>query len=754
MANRSDNAADPGPAIVPPPVGLTPPTPRRRVPVSGEFALNWLASRFRNRPDTEHEQAFVRVAMATAMALYLAVTGATGLVPADVFPGVQYAIFTEIVVTVVLLAAIAIRPGVSHPRRIFGMLADYGTSGVVMYLQGGVAAPLYLVFLWVTIANGLRFGVRYLYLGIALASGGFSLIVWHTPFWRDNPILSATLIITLIAIPMYQRRLITDLMRAKDEAYRASKAKSWFLASMSHELRTPLNGIIGMVDLFSTTRMTPEQRQFADVIHASARTLASLVEDILDISAIEAGKIRIVTRDFSLGELLTSVGLMLKPSADAKHVAFDIEIDADVPDRLHGDADHLRQIVVNLVHNGIKFTERGGVAVRVHRLREDEHQVALQFVVADTGVGIPDAAKSRVFQAFEQANAGRDRKFGGSGLGTTIAKNLAERLGGEITFTSMEGKGTTFRFEAPFRRGDADTPSSAPAPGEVSGAALADRFALHRERARSLRVLVADDQEANRVMLDRILQKAGHRTVLVANGTDALDYLVDGDFDLAIVDLHMPLVTGIDVIQQAQTMSAVTRAIPIVVLSADATREAVTSAIDAGAYGFLTKPLSTARLLDLLDAVAANRARPDAQEAIEARMSEAEAADAADAEDQTLDPNVMRELREVSDDMGFVNDYARDCLRDARRCLDQAIVAGQREQWHQIREHCHALKGVAGNVGGVRLARYASEVMSIAPTQLPSLWAQYVRDLRRELEALERAMPGALAILNAEIGVL
>src|SRR5690606_13615950 len=402
-----------------------------------------------------------------------------------------------------------------------------------------------------------------------------------------------------------------------DEARRASEAKSRFLANMSHEFRTPLNGLAGMTELLSATNLDSEQRECVRTIQASTRSLMGLVEDVLDISAIEAGKVKLNLEDFSPREALDSVGLILQPQARQKQLDYLVVVEDAVPDQVRGDAVHLRQVLLNLVGNAVKFTDSGRVRIDVSVIGAGEGRVAgLRSVVSATGIGIPESMRHRLFEAFEQADAGLARRYGGTGLGTTIARGLVEAMGGRIGYENLEPRGSRFWFEVPFqparpaRHAAVLDAGQHGAGGDGKVIAFADPFLRHRARVRSMQVLVADDYEANRMVLQRLLQKAGHRVTCVAGGEEVLDAIAARDYDVVVVDLHMPGVSGLDLLRQLRVIQAGGGPrTPVVVLSADVTPEAIQACEKAGAYAFLAKPVAAARLLDVLADVALQRGR-------------------------------------------------------------------------------------------------------------------------------------------------
>ena len=684
---------------------------------------------FANRPDSEHAQALVRLVIAAMLLLYLAGVASTAGAGDEVRLSVLI-LLAETVLGLGLVIAIMVSPGVSHPRRVIGMLADYGTLAAMMIIKGEVLAPLYVIIMWVTVGNGLRYGTHYLFAAMGLATLTFLSIIQFTPYWQQNPYLAWGLLVGLVAIPGYLISLLRDLRRAGEEARRANAAKSRFLANMSHEFRSPLNGIIGMAELLSSTRLAPEQRECADVIHTSAQSLLLLVEDVLDISAIEAGKLKRQDSEFVLRELLRRVRTMLQPMAAGKNLQFGIDLPDSVPARLHGDAGHLSQILLNLLHNAIKFTEAGSVRLDVQLRERSAGMVGLRFSVRDTGIGIPLEAQKRLFEAFEQVDTAKTRRHGGTGLGTTIAKGLAETLGGRLGFESEEGHGSHFWVELPYELSSAEAARSLPSPANVI--AFDDPFVRHRARVKPLHTLIADDHAANRMVLRRLLEKAGHHVEEVESGDEVLHLLSVRDFDAVLVDLHMPGVSGLDVMREVRVMEAgAKRRTPFLVLTADVTPEAINACEQAGARAFLPKPIVAGRLLEALAEVALGGAEPAAT---------GTGADAVPADAAVIDGTVLGELAELNLGKDFVANFVQQCLRDALRCLGSLESAGQAGDWDGFRDHCHALKGVAGNLGMSRVATLGYEIMQLPNWQLAKDWRARERLLREQFELAREAL--------------
>ncbi|MDR7192478.1 ATP-binding protein [Luteimonas terrae] len=695
-------------------------------------AFGWLRARLSARQDSEHGQATVRLVMLVVIYAYLQlfVAGkpevARELLLSEAYLAIEYAVALGIFVWLLW------RPGVSHPRRVLGMVADYSLMGVGLFLLGDLLAWLYVVIMWVTVGNGLRFGPRYLYAAIGFAVVTFGTAVALTPYWQQNLSLALGLLVGLVAVPLYLSSLLRALTEATRAAKAASEAKSRFLANMSHEFRTPLNGIIGMSDLLVTTPLTAEQRDSAHVIQTSAKALQVLVDDVLDIFKIEAGKFRSSHADFSLPELVRGIQVMLMPSAHAKGLQFEAKVADGVPTLLHGDSNQLRQVLVNLLSNAIKFTDQGKVTLSIEAVPGEQvpSRVQLRFSVHDTGIGMPAEALAGIFDAFEQVDTGLGRRFGGTGLGTTIAKGLTEQMGGQIHVESRLGEGSHFWIEIPLgvvERDDA-------APGLVSNVIpFDDPFVRHRARVEPMRILVADDQPANRMVLRRLLEKAGHRPHVVDDGDEVLMALEAQTFDAVITDLHMPGADGLDIIRQTRFMEAGSgRRTPFIVLTADATAEAREACVRAGAMAYLTKPIVIERMLEKLAEIALGGAAPSVAPVVPAAPTPVGRGGSGDG--SVISQLILDELREMGLGEQFVQRFLGECSRDARKCLVDFEEAARVANWDGARDACHALKGAAGNMGAVRVADTASIGMGMRSEQLLKEWKGLLQTLVQQLD--------------------
>ena len=834
--------------------------------------LDSIRERLKKRPDSEHEQAALRVVIGSVVFAYLYFSVSwDGVIQPSEWKFLFICLLLIAPSLAILLSTI-ISPHSSAVRRYIGMGLDLGFTSYALYVLDDLGTPLVSLYLWVTFGNGFRYGARYLGAAAILSVCGFSFVLYASDYWAMHRAIGIGLLIGLIMLPLYVSALVRRLNAALKRAEEASRAKSQFLANMSHEIRTPLNGVIGMSHLLMETPLTAEQKDSAQTIQASARTLLSLIENILDISKIEAGKLALETTDLDLHALINSTAAMLAPQARTKGLEFMVHIAPETPFLLRGDPLHLRQVLINLIGNAIKFTEKGSVEVRVRLLEEGPARARLHFEVIDTGIGITPQAQARIFESFAQADESTTRRFGGTGLGTTIARQLVELMGGEIGLHSRPGAGTTFWFELAMEKQPLPANAAASRPTLASSRVLlvstdadqcaplldnlktwsvesatvanaaqafaslvnaaqrnqpyhtvlvdqphldvypiqfaaavraepslkqlslvllhsvqddmdADRYlksgyacvlqtpvekrllfnALHAAgatqlenqdvvrladhyrgtetgRAPGLRILVAEDNPTNQKVIRKILESVGHQPLLVENGEQALEALGHESFDLAILDMQMPVMGGLEAIKIFRFAHPQTT-LPFLVLTANATTEAKKECQEAGASAFLTKPIDPKALLAQIVTLvpqSAARATSASPEQTAGGMQYMKSG-------RSLNAATLASLESLGKRSDFVTRLIHGFLEDTEALLGKMQQALLEQRYSEFKDIAHALKGSSGSVGAQGLHQLTTGIGRLTHDELRQQATALMHDL---VNAYETARYELLAYLD------
>jgi two-component system sensor histidine kinase RpfC len=478
-------------------------------------------------------------------------------------------------------------------RRLVGIVGDISLTAIIIHIVGIHGVPLFCVFLWVTIGNGFRYGQKYLVVSSALSLLAFLTLSWIDSYWLISDEIAFTGLLLLIVVPAYLKVLLNRLMIEKERTEKASREKTRFIANVSHEIRTPLNAIIGLGGMISKVGIE-EQREIMTHIENASMALMGLVESVLDISKIESGKVSVRNESYNPVALFASVESIFAAQIRDKGLRFIVQVDDGIPPRILGDQQRLRQVLINLVGNAVKFTETGSIRLDASGECVGDNNELLRITVSDTGIGMTDEFQRHIFDRFRQENETIARRYGGTGLGTAISRQLVRLMGGEIGVQSVFGKGSKFWITLPLVRADALFDPFADSTSAVHEE-LQEKIAEAR-----IRILVVEDCDVNRLVYRTMFRYLGIETDFAETGIVALEYLAANRYDMLVFDMQIPGMSGDETIARYQQLVAAPNRPPIVVITGDATDEVESRCTGLGVSALLSKPVTLGEIKQLV----------------------------------------------------------------------------------------------------------------------------------------------------------
>ncbi|WP_164089264.1 ATP-binding protein [Sphingorhabdus sp. YGSMI21] len=809
--------------------------------------------------DREHEMIKNRIILVILGWSVCVMLGAT--------PGLIVGFSVYFILSVAIAVAYRMHRKPSSLRRFLGLCTDFGVGAFLFQVGGESVAAGYPLFLWVILGNGFRFGIFWLFIASVMAAMAFGWAIYTVDFWRNNSSLSIGLLIGLLVIPAYCSTLITKISQAKEEAEAANKAKSLFLASISHELRTPLNAIIGYGTHLLEMQLPEKQHQMIATSVSAGRHLLHLINQLLNFAQSESRDELPDPKPFSLVDLLSEVRDIMQIAADDKGLEINLQAEPSSNQLISGQLDYVRNILINLTSNAVKFTNSGSVTLRcgfVSTAGQDEMWVS----VTDTGPGIAKEEQQKIFDVFQQANDTIANEFGGTGLGLAICQKLANQMGGDISLESDPGKGSIFTLSFPVDVLEAEPQSSdddairilslsqkidAPSickdknqpvridhiqcygPDDIEEiisqldldlydiALLDEAIASNQDdqsplwsafraaqlppvllaegkektlkdiqlraafatllppgsefsairsavqigcsfvgsgprqhpestpniepaQVKPVRVLVADDNRTNQMVLETILSNVGHEVTVVADGEEALEQLEQGDFEIVFLDVNMPIMGGIECCRLWRQIEGPRKHVPIIGLTADSTEETEKKCLDAGMDLRITKPIEATELIEVITSQTGSRTEAQAVDTYADPLGVVSSFDSKlrRPEPPAVDPTQLDYLLSIGDE-AFVRSIIEAYLEDTGEILVAFRKSVEDGSVDDFRFHAHAFKSGASNVGASYLVETCSKLEVIAEPDFLERRQEYLSKIEQQVADIRAYLDTKLA---------
>lgn len=654
----------------------------------------------------EYQQAVLRVFI-LAIVIYPIFTLTNKLSGLVLFYIIGYSISA-----LLILLHTRIYPNLNYPRLLIAMFLDVMGANLSLYFTNDIGAIFMGAYLWFIIGYGFRFGRNMLIATYISSLIGFTIASMLSPYWQNHIESFFGLLFTLFTIPIYALILLNRLKTATKKAEAASRAKSEFLSHISHEIRTPLNGIVGACNLLESSNLNSSNQTMFNVVKSSSNLLLELVNNVLDLSKIESGKIITHQEDFNIQELLLNTINLFETQCTQKNLSIAYSIEKNTPLRVHGNLLHAKQVLVNLVGNAVKFTQEGSIKVHVSSQEKTNTHAFVKFEVIDTGIGIAKESLPHLFESFVQAEESIKYQFGGTGLGTTISKKLVEIMHGEIGVESELGKGSRFWFEIPLER-----LSTEPAKEEnIASEIIPFKKAESNAKKRTYRILVAEDNDTNILIISQMLALANHKFDIVKNGQLALEKLRHNEYDLMLLDYHMPVMGGLEALKIYQAINIGAMQIPAIVLTADATDTTKQNFENLKVAGFLTKPLRIEELSRGIEEVMQKSTNKSAEVV---QYEEIKKQDMPSTD--VLDTNRLNDLAKMSKNQNFVKNLLQGFIGDTDLNIAKLKGYVKDRDYASMNDCGHTIAGSAYNIGAIGLANKCRIINHIKPTDTENI---------------------------------